>query len=313
MATQGRNGKIKGKINNIVYRGYRDKQVLQIAPARVRQTYATKLNALEFGLASAQAKMLRRILRNFYDVYDGKMPVRLNAAVAECMRTSAKEIGDRTLHDADLGPLIGFQFNTAAPMEKLVRIRPKIAVAPNGQIKFTLPPFNPMKDIVYPPEPPRMDPSFMIVVTAFHFPEEYVHIVDHAHFDFENIDTVAEINWTCRRQLPKGSIVLITIALRYAATNWVGQRAMTKSTAFYPTIIVDAFHVTDDMAAEGVADGLEPPKRVMQFGDNVNDLLQKIARFKEKMAAKRDDPIDDEMPATSISAGADVGQPRPHQ
>src|SRR3546814_7717000 len=66
MATQDKNGKIRGKINNIVYRELGDKQVMQIAPARVRQTYATKLNAMEFGLASTQAKVLRNVFRGAY-------------------------------------------------------------------------------------------------------------------------------------------------------------------------------------------------------------------------------------------------------
>ncbi|MGK6350848.1 hypothetical protein [Parapedobacter sp. DT-150] len=118
MAIQDKNGKIRGKINNIVYRELGDKQVMQIAPARVKQTYATKLNAMEFGLASAQAKVLRRVFRGVYEEADGKMAARLTAAVAACIRTSEKDIGERNLHDADLDPLKGFKFNADAPFEK---------------------------------------------------------------------------------------------------------------------------------------------------------------------------------------------------
>lgn len=286
MATQGRNGKIKGKINNIVYRGYRDKQVLQIAPARVRQTFATKLNALEFGLASTQAKMLRRVLLNFFEEYDGKMPVRLNAAVVECIRTSTKEIGERTLHDADLSPLKGFQFNLDSRIERLIRVRPVVEIAPNGQIQFSIPKFNVMKDISYPAEPPRFNPHFSILVTAFNFFNESAHIIDHATFDFVNKNQEVEINWNCSRQLPKGSFVLLTLALNYVTMNWVGQRTVTKSKAFFPSIVVEAFQVTDEMADKGVADNLEPPKQVRSFGDRFHEQLNKIARFKEKFNQK---------------------------
>src|SRR5690606_41388060 len=124
MATQDKNGKIKGKFNNVVYRELDGKQVLQIAPARVKQTYATKLNALEFGLASAQASVLRNFLRRVYEEADGKMAARLTAAVAACIRASAKDIGERDLHDADLDPLKGFSFNTNAPFERLVAVSP---------------------------------------------------------------------------------------------------------------------------------------------------------------------------------------------
>lgn len=44
MATQDKNGKVRGKINNVVYRELSDKQVMQIVPTRVRQTDATKLS-----------------------------------------------------------------------------------------------------------------------------------------------------------------------------------------------------------------------------------------------------------------------------
>ena len=111
MAIQDQNGKIKGKINNIVYRESQGQQIMQIIPARVKQTYATKLSALEFGVASAQAKTLRRIFRSIYEEADGKMVGRLNAAVSACLRTDPLAVGERTLNDSDLGSLKGFQFN----------------------------------------------------------------------------------------------------------------------------------------------------------------------------------------------------------
>ncbi len=287
MATQDRNGKIRGKINNIVYRELGDKQVMQIAPARVRQTYATKLNAMEFGLASAQAKVLRRIFRGVYEEADGKMAARLNAAVAACIRTSDKDIGERNLHDADLDPLRGFQFNTAALFEKLVGVRPSFGVAPNGRFEFNLSPFNVMNDIIYPSDGVRYHPSFLIAITAFHFREEYARIIDKEVFDFKNINQQAEIDWSSSRRLPQGAIAIVTLSLRYLSTNWAGRQVQTTDKAFYPTIILEAFHVTDDMATRGREEGFATPTgRIIEFGNNTNDILKGIMRFKEKMAEK---------------------------
>src|SRR5690606_34082354 len=196
MATQDKNGKIRGKINNIVYRELGDKQVLQIAPARVRQTYATKLNALEFGLASAQAKVIRNFFSGLYEEADGKMAARLTAAVAACIRTSEKDIGERNLHDANLGPLKGFEFNTDAPFEKRIAVHPSFRVLPNGRFEFGLPRFNVMNDIHYPPGNVRYHPSFLIAITAFHFRDEYARIIDKKVFDFKNIDQEVEIDWS---------------------------------------------------------------------------------------------------------------------
>lgn len=287
MATQDRNGKIHGKINNIVYRELGDKQVMQIAPARVRQTDATKLNAMEFGLASAQARVLRNVFRDVYEASDGKMAVRLNAAVAACIRTSDKEIGERDLHDADLEPLKGFQFNVAAPFEKLVGVMPSFGVAPNGRFEFKLPPFNVMNDIGYPSGDVRYNPSFLIAITAFHFREEYVRIIDKKVFDFRNINQQAEIDWSSSRRLPQGAIVIATLSLRYLSTNWVGRQVQATDKAFYPTIILEAFHVTDDMATRGKKEGFGTPTgRIAEFGSKTNEILKDIARFKEKTSKK---------------------------
>jgi len=288
MATQDRNGKIKGKINNIVYRELGDKQVLQIAPARVKQTDATKLNALEFGLASTQAKVLRSFLRGVYEEADGKMAARLTASVAACIRTSKRSIGDRNLHDVPLDLLKGFEFNTHAPFEKLVAVKPSFKVFPNGRFEFSLPRFNLMEDIRYPQDGIRHDPSFMIAITAFHFREEYARIIDKEIFDFKNIDQRAEINWSSRRQLPKDAIVIVTFSLRYLSTNWAGRRTQTTDRAFYPTIILEAFHVTEEMATLGKeAEFTVPTDYIAEFGNNTNDILKDIARFKKKIATKQ--------------------------
>lgn len=290
MASRDNNGKIRGKIDNIVYRDYKGKQIMQIAPTGVKQTRATKLSALEFGLAAARAKAMRNVFHNVYEVYDGNMVRRLTATIAACIRTSDKEPGDRDLHDADLSPLKGFEFNTHAPFEKLVAMGPKLEVAPNGTIRFQLPPFIPNEDVVYPPNLLRPQGTFGIYVVAFNFVKGLVQIIDYTGFDF--VETEAKprlIDWTCEKSLPKGYIVLVLVCLRYFSLNWLNQRVQTTDKDFYPTIVLDAFHVTDDMAAQGVADGLKPPS-----DDNLSGLEtlpaylinRRIAKLKNKADGK---------------------------
>lgn len=288
MAIKDSNGKIKGKIDNIVYRELGDTQIMQIAPARVKQTYATKLNALEFGLASTQAKVIRYVFRGIYEEPDGKMAARLNAAVAACIRTSEKDIGDRDLHEADLSALKGFEFNTNAPFEKLLSVGPDCGVAANGRFEFRLPSFNVMSDIIYPPGHVRYNPSFLITITAFHFREEYARIIDKKVFDFKNIDQQAEIDWSSSRQLPQGAIVIVTLSLRYLSTNWMGRQVQTTDRAFYPTVILDAYHVTEEMATLGKKEGfIRATGTIGEFSNSTNQILKKITHFKQKIADKR--------------------------
>ncbi len=285
MAIQDRNGKIKGKINNIVYRESQGQQIMQIIPDRVKQTYATKLTALEFGVASAQAKTLRKTLRRMYEEADGKMVGRLNAAVSACLRTSPLEVGERTLHDSNLDSLKGFQFNTDAPIEKKIATRPICDISLNGQFQFKLPAFNPMSDIVYPPSDIRMDLSFTIALIAVQFREECIQVIDYETFDIKNLDRQVEIDWLCKRQLPQGFIVFAVLSLRYFSVNWVGQKAYTTDKAFYPTIILDAFHVDEQMASLGITQGFEMPIDEKDiFGHQTNNVLNKVSHFKEKMA-----------------------------
>src|SRR5690606_27572750 len=185
MATQGKNGKIKGKINNIVYRQLGNQQVMQIAPTRVKQTYATKLNALEFGVASAHGKILRMIFQKEYEVSDGKMNGRLNAAIGACLRTADRETGERTFHDADLDNLKGFEFNLDAPIASRIAARPICGADADGAFHFHLPPFNASNDIAYPSGDFGMDPKFTISLVAVQFEEEYVQVIDHETFAFQ--------------------------------------------------------------------------------------------------------------------------------
>lgn len=290
MALRDNDGKIRGKIDNIVYRGYKGKQIMQIAPTRVKQTLATKLSALEFGLAAVHAKAIRGVLHNVYEKYDSNMVRRLTATIAACIRTSDKEPGDRDLHDADLSPLKGFLFNTDAPFEKLVAMGPELDIAPNGTIRFQLPPFIPNEDVLYPPNLFRQQGTFGIYVIAFNFEESLVQVIDYAGFDIaEDEKEPRPIGWTCEKSLPKGYIVIVLLTLRYFVLNWLGQRAQTTEKDFYPTIVLDAFHVTDEMAALGIHDGLTLPSEE-ELGDLEKlpvDLIKRdIAKLKAKGAKK---------------------------
>src|SRR5690606_21745234 len=109
-----------------------------------------------------------------------------------------------------LTPLKGFSFNTGAPFETLVAVQPSFRVLPNGRFEFSLPPFNVMNDIRYPPSDVRYDPSFLITITAFHFREEYARIIDKNVFDFKNRDQQAKIDWSSSKLLPAGAIVVVT-------------------------------------------------------------------------------------------------------
>ncbi len=143
-------------------------------------------------------------------------------------------------------------------------------------------------DVTYPPGEMNMDPSFTIGLIAIQFEKGHIQIIDHETFAYENLKRQAAIDWECRRQLPAGSIVLVVFSLRYSSSNWVGKQIWTTNRAFFPTIIVDAFHVSEAMAAGGSTANFTPPmEKPIRFGCNISDTLTKIRQFKEKIAKKK--------------------------
>ncbi|MGK6350847.1 hypothetical protein [Parapedobacter sp. DT-150] len=71
------------------------------------------------------------------------------------------------------------------------------------------------------------------------------------------------------------------------STNWAGKQVQVTDKAFYPTIILEAFHVTDDMATLGKEAGFATPTGwIAEFGNNTNSILKDINRFKEQTAKK---------------------------
>ncbi|PPL00414.1 hypothetical protein [Parapedobacter indicus] len=263
---------------------------MQRAPKRVNQTLATKVSALEFGLAAICAKAIREVFHNVYEEYDGYMVRRLTATIAACIRTSDNDAGARDLHDGDLSLLKGFTFNTAAPFERLVAVSPTLEVVHNGTIHFQMPLFIPKEDVVYPSNLLRPNGCFGIYIVAFSFRDGRVHIIDYAGFDVAYDESnPREINWTCSKRLPKGYIVLVIFGLRYFSLNWLKQRVQTTDKDFYPTIVLDAFHVTDEMATLGIEDNLEEPSEKNLSGletIEADSLKREIAKLKKKAAKK---------------------------
>src|SRR5690606_12069074 len=130
---------------------------------------------------------------------------------------------------------------------------------------------------------------FLIAITAFHFREEYARVINKQVFDFENINQSAEINWSSRHLLPEGAIIIVTFSLRYVSANWSGRQIQYTDKAYYPTIILDAFHVTDEMVklAEEAGFLLPTMTRISAFSSNMKEVLHDIQKLKKRIEKKQ--------------------------
>lgn len=278
-----RKGALHGKINNLVYREVGEQQIVQIAPGKVKQTKPTKLAALEFGLASTQAKALRLVFKLVYEELDGRLSTRLNSTILQCMRQSKEtDRGKRTLHNGNLAPLKGLQFNSKAPIEKCVLALPEYTRQNNGTMHLKLS-FNPANDIRYPSGDSIPNICFNVTILAFHFLEEKTYVIDSQNFLFKNLNNTNELRWNSSHQLPDGYIIITCLSLRYLQQNWLNELTQIHDTAFFPAIIIDAFHATAEMAEQGRRDGLSTSyTRKDPLISETKGILQQIQDFEAK-------------------------------
>lgn len=288
MARQGKNGRISGTLNNVVYRSYRKQQIIQGVPRRVRQTASSKLSSFEFGIAATQASNIRRIFLPLYGVPEKGMQNRLNATILKSITTGQKPVAERDLHDADLSGLRGFQFNLQAPFEKVLSVIPQLAIAENGSIHFSLPSFHAADGIAYPKHDSRLNAKLQLAVIAVDFRQDYCQVIAVHEFPIENHkDNVVEVDWNCAYQLPAGSIVLIGLGVKYSTIDWLGAEKDFADDRQNASGILNAFHVDEKMTGKALDDGLElPDHEQIPLGGSTMDIFRKAAHFQERLLEK---------------------------
>ena len=112
MAIIDKKGALHGSVSNIVYRTWRDLNVVQTKPSRVKQTLSSKEAGLEFGLCSSTARVMREAFCWAYKGCDGGMVNRFTSAVRKSVLASPKKRGERDIHAADLSFLKVFSLTT---------------------------------------------------------------------------------------------------------------------------------------------------------------------------------------------------------
>ncbi|WP_134091416.1 hypothetical protein [Olivibacter sp. XZL3] len=249
MAINDKKGHIHGKVASYVYRSSRGKQIIQSAPRPFKQTLATTLTKHEFGLASTQAALIRRVINTLIDASDGRMYNRLTSAIRNCLHYSEQTIGNRDLHNVDLQHLHGFQFNLDAPFEKVLKKQPSCKIDDRGDLSFELRIDDPYKDFAYFSTKRRSVVGIRISTIAFNFKEEYYQAIDSQEF---RIDRQGEtIKWESKKNLPAGSVIFAILSLHYYQAGWLADFKSAIEPKYSASGILSAFHATEDMSDKG--------------------------------------------------------------
>ncbi|WP_407427549.1 hypothetical protein [Arcticibacter sp.] len=273
MAILDKDGFLRGKKGDSIFRRVNDKPVVSQAPSARKQTDESKSTAFEFGLASNTARAIRFPLGMYYLGLDGGLVNRLNTAVRFALLFSPfAEAGRRDLHDAELAPLAGLQFNAHAPLNRLLKPRPQVTLRHNFTLNITLPGFSPKKDLLYPKTGFYVGCTLTIAPYAFDFRREfYIQLASRetaiTQPYFEGFD------WDFDEYLPAGAVVLVCMSLQYHIQSTATERKILNIRQFSPTELVAAYHIPPDpgQAATGWQDNYLPSE-----GYRGNEMLRNM-------------------------------------
>ena len=248
MAVKDVNGRLHGRVGSVIYRTIGTTEVVQSRPRKFKQTLATRQSGLEFGLGSNTARILRQMLWPVYHSVDRGMANRLTSSVLSCIRACKdKACGERDLHDGELSYLRGFQFNRNSPLSKVLRVRPEVKMAADGKPEICIPAFNEHTDLQCPVG--RYEGiTIRFMAVAFHFRSEYCQYLGYQDVWIDRRAAVDRQVWKVEKELPAGSIVLLTVSL-IAGTEKLSSPVTLNSKEWSPAEIVDVIKVSQGDAA----------------------------------------------------------------
>lgn len=144
---------IKGKVSNVVYKKYRNKQIVQKVPefTAASHTEASKKAATTFGQASILASNFRdnmnSIITNFVD---GEMVNRLNSEVIHIFNQCIDQITRQfTFLSDSFSRLNGFEFNTKSMVRNIFHAQPALE-ARETRLKIHIPEIQLPRELIFP-------------------------------------------------------------------------------------------------------------------------------------------------------------------
>jgi len=243
MAIQDKDGFWRGKKGDSIFRRVNNQQVLSQAPKSPKQTGPSIASSSEFGLASNTARAIRMALATYHSGLDGSLNNRFNGAVIAALCQSPEaESGRRDIHDAELSPLVGLQFNRHALLNKLLKVRPQVSILDNEMLNVTLPGFYARKELSYPKSGFHIGCTVRITQYAFDFRNEfYIQLgsreVEITQPQFDGFD------WNFDECLPPGSLAIACMSLHYYIQGAAGEQKALNIREFSPAELIAAYHI----------------------------------------------------------------------
>lgn len=298
MAYVDSKGMVRGTAGSVVYRSYRNKNIIQGKPRKFKQTQDSIKASTEFGVSSSSAAVIRRAFAPAYIHRDGKAASRTTQFVYRALRNSLSgTMGQRDLHDADLQELIGMNFNAEHPLNEVLKLRHQVSKDESGNIQVSLGAFDPSRDLRKAPGIPATATLFRIrlMLIAFDFRKEYLEYLDVVDLDILTGDTLAEQAITLQGTEEPGCMMLLSMSLlMYNKLQQTDEYVLINNKKFSPSALIAAFQAEEesDKTAEPIDINCESYplryEKMLGMGYAGNQLLRGLHNHLEKVQGKMD-------------------------
>lgn len=295
MAKVNNRGVVRGKVGPVIYRRYRDINIVQGKPKSFTQTQNSILASAEFGLSSSTAAVIRRAFEPAYIHRDGTAVSRSTQSVYRCIRKSATAaVGHRDLHDGDLNELIGMEFNTSSKLSEILQVNHTVKKLGDGSIYVTLSAFNSNISIKRPAELAKRGYKCRIrlMLIAFNFREEYLEYLDVQDISFYNHKDISEQTVQLKGSSDASCMQLLSMSLMlFDQMDSTGENVLLNGKTFSPCAIIAAFEAENpsprsaepaDLSAESFK---ERVGRMASLGYAGNAILRDVERRVRKAKA----------------------------
>ncbi|WP_069660943.1 hypothetical protein [Arcticibacter eurypsychrophilus] len=248
MATIDNKGRVRGTAGSVVYRTYRDKNIIQGKPAKFKQTQESIKTSTEFGLSSSTAAVIRQAFEPAYLHRDGTAVSRSTQLVYRSIRNSfSGSVGERDLHDADLSHLNGMEFNVDSKLSEVLQMSHQVEQDLDGRVRVKLGSLNTQSGIKRPKglSAGKLKYRVRLMLVAFNFREEYYEHLEVKDVDFGSYETLDEQVVSFDSIASPSSILMLSMSLLvYSAIGLDEEAILINSKAFSPCALIGAFQST---------------------------------------------------------------------
>lgn len=235
MASQDGILTVRGTIGKVTGVRRKGKLFFRMKAEKVNRSEATKLSAIDFGTASAAAKLIRYGVKQMLNIRtDDTLINRLNKEVLKVLYAGSQERGNRSLKREKLAALTGFQFNEKTNIGQLLPFSFKVKQDGKGHLRIALPALT-AKDIRHAKNTTHIEIKAIAVGVNFNEREYSEAVSDKVMYDFREPAVEKELVLPFKAG-EEETIVVLQIS---AYSEWQGKLYRLDNKKYFAADIID--------------------------------------------------------------------------